>query len=508
MQKYVLAFDYGSQSVRGVIFDEQGRILFRAKKDVPKYSRPQLEWAEADPTDYKTLTIEICQQLKAENEELFNQVAAIAVSSMRDCVAVVDENGEALRPMILWFDQRRTEKIRPENPLLRALTKLVGAERIVKENSQVGYTNYLRDHEPEIWNKAYKFVLLSGYLNRWLTGRFVDAIPNQPGHVPFDSKRMQWSGKTDIKHYVFPVEEEKLIDLVPSGTLMGPLCEQAQKDTGFGPMVQVVAAASDKACETLGVGCFDDTQCVLSFGSQATIQTVCDHYYELDPFVPSFPSAVPGLWNPEAQVYRGYWMVSWFLKEIEIANVQQQEHPEESFDYYLSQTPSGNDGLVLYPYMGASPKYPKSSGTIMGLRDYHGKSHIYRAMIEGINYTLRMAMEKIEKKQHTTIRSLKLTGGGSSSDIICQMTADMFNLETYVTEAKDTTSLGASIIGYVALGTYKTYQDAVEAMVRPSKTFRPIPRNVEMYQRYYSEYVKNIKARIHFGMFKSEDALQ
>jgi sugar (pentulose or hexulose) kinase len=330
-------------------------------------------------------------------------------------------------------------------------------------------------------------------------GFFKDSTANQAGHLPFDAKRQMWSDWRDIKHYVFPIQPDKFVDLVPPGTLMGRICPQAQQDTGLNPDVQIIAGASDKACETLGVGCFDDTEGVLSFGSQASVQTMSNQYYELQQFVPAFPAAMPGCWNPELQVYRGYWMVNWFLREMENASVQEQERPEETFDTYLAKTKPGNDGLVMYPYMGASAKYPRSSGTIMGLKDYHGKAHLYRAMLEGINYTLRWAIDRMEQKKKSPILRMKVTGGGATSDMICQMTADMFGRETIRMETTDTTSLGAAIIGYVAIGVHRDYKTAAAQMTRPGKVFKPNPINVEIYNEFYKAYLQDLEKRIHFN---------
>ena len=111
-------------------------------------------------------------------------------------------------------------------------------------------------------------------------------------------------------------------------------------------------------------------------------------------------------------------MVQWFLKEMETEQVQKERKPEDTFDLYLRKTPPGNEGLVLYPYWGASAKYPLSSGTLMGFRDYHGKEHLYRAIIEGINYTLRWAVERMEQKKKSRIERVKVTGGGAESETI------------------------------------------------------------------------------------------
>ncbi len=500
MEEYILSLDYGTQSVRGMVFDPQGRQLWKKRAGMPAYDKSAPDRAEIDPAVYKKITIWLCRVLKEERLDIFRHIGGISIACMRDCLTVVDREGNALRPLILWLDQRRTEVVRPKNKLLLAGASLIGAGTLLREAGQVGYTNYLLDYEKETWERADKFVFLSGYLHRWLLGFFMDSTANQPGHVPFDSSRQKWSDWRDIKYHVFPVEREKLVPLAPPGTVMGTICPQAAEETGLSGEVKIIAGASDKACETLGVGCVDDREAVLSFGSQATVQTMSKRYYELQTFVPSFPAAIPHYWNPELQVYRGYWMIQWFLKEMETEQVQKELKPEDTFDMYLRKTPAGNEGLVLYPFWGASAKYPLSSGTLMGFRDYHGKAHLYRAIIEGINYMLRWAVERMEQKKKSAIAGIKVTGGGAQSEEICQLTADMFGRETVRMETTDTTGLGAAILGYVALGRYGSFQEAAEQMVRPEKVYRPRKENQVIYDRIYPEYIRNLESRIHFNV--------
>ena len=118
MERYVLSLDYGTQSVRGMVFDPQGKLLWKKRANMPQYQRPYPGWAEVDPEEYKKLTIWICRVLREERPEIFSAVEGICIACMRDCLAVVDAEGKALRPMILWLDQRRTQVIRPRNPLL------------------------------------------------------------------------------------------------------------------------------------------------------------------------------------------------------------------------------------------------------------------------------------------------------------------------------------------------------------------------------------------------------
>lgn len=113
MERYILSLDYGTQSVRGMVFDPQGHLLWKKRAAMPHYDRPLPDRAEIDPQEYKKLTIWLCRVMREEAPDLFRRIEGICLACMRDCLTVVDAEGNALRPLILWLDQRRTDTVRP-----------------------------------------------------------------------------------------------------------------------------------------------------------------------------------------------------------------------------------------------------------------------------------------------------------------------------------------------------------------------------------------------------------
>ena len=150
--------------------------------------------------------------------------------------------------------------------------------------------------------------------------------------------------------------------------------------------------------------------------------------------MPPYPAAVPGHFATEVNIYRGFWMVSWFKKEFgarEVALASKMDVPAETLlDKLISEIPAGSMGLILQPYWspGARDPGPEAKGSIIGFGDVHTRAHIYRAILEGLAYGLREGREKIEKRSGTRLECLRVSGGGSKSDIALQLTADIFNL--------------------------------------------------------------------------------
>jgi sugar (pentulose or hexulose) kinase len=491
MDGYVLTVDCGTQSVRALVFDTAGQLLAKAKIPVDPYEPSYPGWAEQDPQVYWNALCESVKQLYEESPDVFSRIRAIALTTQRDTCVLVDEAGKPLRKAIVWMDQRLLDKPLPMSLPYDLATGLVGMHRTAVMVNRACKAHWIKVHEPNIWKKTYRYLLLSGYLNYRLTGKFIDSIGSQIGHIPFNYKKGEWEGPLGLKRQFFQIEREKLCDLASVGSSLGGLTEEAAAATGLPAGLPVIAAASDKGCETLGVGCLSDSTASISFGSQASVQTMARRYYESEQFMPPFPAAIPGRYNPEIQIYRGFWMISWFKEQFAQKEMAEAARlgvaPEDLLNERLREIPPGCDGLVLQPYWGAGVKNPEARGAIIGFSDVHTRIHIYRAIIEGIGLALRGGIQQIERKSRTPIERIMISGGGSQSDEILQIAADVFNKPVCRVQTYETSGLGAAIIGYVALGAFSGYEEAVSAMVHPTDRFEPRPENARIYDGLYQD---------------------
>ena len=187
-------------------------------------------------------------------------------------------------------------------------------------------------------------------------------------------------------------------------------------------------------------------------------------------------------------------MVSWFKREF--AKYEEEEakklgtEPEELLNKKLEGIPPGSMGLVLQPYWHPLENDPLSKGAIIGFSGEHTRPHIYRAIIEGIAYELRRLGEMIEKHSGCKIKELRVGGGGSKSDEVMQITADIFNLPTSRLHTSNLSALGAAIDAAVTLKVYNNFNDAVDNMVRVTRTFTPREENALIYDRLFNEVYK------------------
>jgi sugar (pentulose or hexulose) kinase len=499
---HILAIDNGTQSVRALVFDLQGNLVAKSVVPLEPYFSQQPGWAEQHPEYYWDSLCQACQQLWSLLDLPKEAIAGVALTTQRATMINVDRNGRPLRPAMVWLDQRRTEGLKPLGGWWGLAFKLSHMTETVAYLQAEAEANWISTHQPEIWRQTYKYLFLSGYLTYRLTDCFVDSVGCQVGYIPFDYKGLTWASSWNWKWQVVPMDPSILPELVPPAHPLGQITPQAAEATGIPAGLPLIAAAADKACEVIGAGCLQPHIGCLSFGTPATINTTHEKYVEVIPLIPPYPAAVPGRYSLEIQIYRGFWMVSWFKKEF--AYVEQTLarergiQPEELFDELVNQVPPGSLGLTLLPYWSPGLKVPgpEAKGAIVGFGDVHTRAHLYRAILEGLAYGLCEGKERAEKRSHVPIRELRVAGGGSQSNAALQLTADVFGLPATRPHVYEASGLGAAIDGAVGLGLHPDFDTAVQEMTRVGDTFAPDPKNHEIYDALYRRVYKEIYPRL------------
>ncbi|NRR29782.1 carbohydrate kinase [Oxalobacteraceae bacterium] len=489
--QYLLSIDNGTQSVRALLFDLHGNLAAKSQVHLQAYFSEHPGWAEHDADGYWKAVCEACQRLWASTDIPKSAVKGVAVTTQRGTVVNLDKDGKVLRPAITWLDQRRTEQVPPISPWWRAAFKLARVSGTIEYFRREAEINWIAAHQPDIHARTDKFLLLSGFLNYRLCNRFVDSVGSQVAYLPFDYKRHKWAGARDWKWQALAVRPDMLPALVTPGTIIGAITAAAAQATGIPEGTPLVAAAADKACEVLGSGGMAPHIGCLSYGTTATINTTTRKYVEVTPLIPPYPAAIPGAYSTEVQIFRGYWMVNWFKEQFghleQAAAEREGSSPEAMFDGLVEEVPPGSMGLMLQPYWSPGIKVPgpEAKGAMIGFGDVHTRSHMYRAILEGLAYALREGMERIEKRGGVKVTELRVAGGGSQSDAAMQLTADIFGLPAARAHVYETSGLGAAIAIAAGLGMHDSFESATRAMTRPGRVFQPIAANRVIYERLY-----------------------
>jgi len=496
MKDIILTIDCGTQSLRALLFSSRGELLDKEQIKYDPYFSTKPGWAEQDPEIFWQSLCKCCMRLKERGLQVFEQIAGVGVTTQRDSMVNIDVNGNPLRPVIIWLDQRKAKPVYNPRGMIRQVFKIIGMEEGLLKIQADGKCNWIMQYQPAVWEKTFKYLQVSGFLNFRLTGQCLDSIASQIGHIPFNYKKMRWGRRGELTNRLFPIEKLKLSDLASPSEAIGEITTEASLQTGIAQGTPVIACGSDKGCETIGMGVIDQSMASLSFGTTATVQTTSKKYFEPLRFMPAYPALIPEHYNPEIEIFRGYWMITWFKNEFahkEVLEAKKQGiEPEEVLNNLLDQAPAGSMGLMVQPYWGPGLKHTEAKGAMIGFGDVHTKAHVYRAVIEGLAFDLFDGLHKIEKAGKVTTRRLAVSGGASQSDQICQISADIFNLPLVRGRTYETSGLGAAIVTAVGLGIYPSFQNAIKEMVVYGSFFEPDPENVIIYRKLYERVYKKM----------------
>jgi sugar (pentulose or hexulose) kinase len=493
---HFIVIDGGTQNIKAFILDEHGNEVHAESSPVNPYFAVQSDFSEQDAAAYLEITQAVTRSVVRNSGIPEDTLAAIAITTHRSTIVPVDENGNPVRPAITWLDERKTEGLKlPGGPAAWLAFKLTGVEERLREYQRRSKFNWLRRHEPDNYARTFKFLTVSSHIFHSLTGHFRDCSSMIVGLFPIDLKGLQWHPRK-VVYEVLGVERARLPDLVSPVDIAGTVSAEGAHRFGVPRGLPVIIGAGDKQSELLGAGVTTGGIAAISYGTAAVIELLSDRYVthpRMDFF--TWGAAIPGRWALEGFVGRGYWMVSWFKNQF--GKHEQDEAlklgltPEAVLDKQTIGIPPGSMGLLVHPYWHPRENDALSKGAIIGFSGEHTRAHVYRAIIEGIAYELRSLGELIVRRSGTPITELRLGGGGSRSDEIMQITADVFGLPALRLHTGHLSALGAAIDAAVALGVYRSFPEAVEHMVRIKTTFQPIPENARIYDRLFREvYVK------------------
>lgn len=523
MEKYVIAVDVGTQSLRACLLNQNGENIEYVEK---RYTTPFISteegFAEVEPDFYVNYLTEVLRTITEHHPDKIDSILALSVVTIRDTVVFLENTSkdkakpkyEPVYNIIHWADQRATSQKFIHFPFwLKAALKVIGLYRSVFRIATVGKTNWMRENKKDLWAKTDKVSLLSAYMNYRLTDNLVETRSCLLGHLPFNSKEGEWDKNGSIHSYIFPDTVDKMVPLIDQNEIVGHLTEKMAKLTGLKEGLRVYSPGTDKALEQVGQGAIHSTDVSLSFGSAASVEMVSDHYFEAERFIPLYRSALPGLYTPDYQIYRGYWMLNWFAHEFAFEREwklaeDSGDSIESHLDDLLDHTPSTNNGLYMLPYWGEGIKTVGARGALIGFNDTHTRAHIYRAFIEGINYELYEGYMRIKRRGHLPEPTVAyISGGGAKSDKICQMTADMFGLNVVRGSFRDASLLGAGIAAFVYENEYNSFEAACEKMIDNStaSVFTPDKATHKLYKDFYDHIYKGSLSSLYKRFLRIDD---
>ncbi|HLK77399.1 MAG TPA: FGGY-family carbohydrate kinase [Streptosporangiaceae bacterium] len=450
MTPYLLAIDNGSQSSKVTIFDARGRAVASARRRLEPYDTSVPGRAVHPGDDIWDSIQQACRAAMAQFPGNPADIAAVGLCTIRFCRALLAADGTLTEPVLSWMDQRVSRPYAPASPLTRYVTTS------------------------------------SGYITHRLTGQFTDTAANYQGVWPIDQDTATWS--SDPAAYAAAgMPRDMLFDLVPPGGLLGEVTAAAARATGIPAGLPVYATANDKAVEALGSG-LGEGAVLLSLGTYIAAMTIGSAATSADDSYWVNFAARPGKYLYESTgIRRGMWMVSWYRGVLE-GSPGAETGLEDTLNAEASRLTPGSNGLLTVPDWLAPGHAVWRRGALLGFDGSQGRAHIYRSILEGIALTMANNTAAMEQALGGRLSPVLVSGGGSRSDLMVQIVADVFDRPARRTAVADAAGLGAAICAAVGHGIYPDWDLAAAAMVCAAGQFTPDARAVRAYQQVNTVY--------------------
>ncbi|MDR2785759.1 MAG: hypothetical protein LBB83_07590 [Treponema sp.] len=490
-EKYVIGIDSGTQSTRVILYDSKGNRIARGSADHPKLLSPHQGWAEHGRGD-------IWAALRAASADMFSRftgnvrdIAAIGLSSQGACFLALDKAGNVLCNPVSWLDERWRMNV----PVLGQVTNDIADPLYKLFWPYYSKANWLKFNSPEIYEKAAKYLGISGYLGYKLTGAFYESISNSMGW-PYDIINWKaFDGDAEIESV--GMRRDQLAAPVPAGTLIGKISPEAAAATGLPEGCPVAIAARDKQCELLGAGAVKHGQAYITLGTLSGLDIVCGEYKPAPDFSYfTYLSAFHKLYNYESMANRGFLLVSWFRDNLgdglRAAAKEAGISVEALLDREAEAIPAGSEGLVVLPDWSSTAAHPSGKGIYLGFDDRHKRGHMFRSLVEGIIIQIKLGTAKMTDYLGLSIDELYIGGGGSKSNFTAQIISDVFNVPVNRTRESENCSLGAAMCGAVGAGIYPDLPAAIEGMGKNYDRFLPNRENHELYESLSKNVIEKL----------------
>lgn len=491
--KYLLGIDIGTSGTKTVLFDRGGNPISSSTAEYPLY-QPEIGWAEQDPQDWwNAVCITINQVIKDSNINP-ESISGIGLSGQMHGLVMLDGDGNVLRKSIIWCDQRTAKEC-------VEITEKVGEKRLIDITANPALTGFtaskilwVRNNEPEIYEKCRKILLPKDYIRYMLTGEFATEVSDASGMQLLDIKNRCWS-KEVLNALDIPIEY--LGDVHESIVVSGKVHKKAAEVTGLKEDTPVVGGAGDQAAGAIGNGIIKSGQISSTIGTSGVVFAHLDEpIIDEKGRVHTFCHAVPGAWHMMGVTQGAGLSLKWFrdnfcTNEIEVAKGMGID-PYVLMTKEAEKVPAGSRGVIYLPYlMGERTPHlnPKAKGVFFGLSAAHTKNEMLRAVIEGVSYSLLDCMEII-KDTGMNPTNVMVSGGGGKSELWRQILADMFNCKVSTNKSSEGPALGVALLAGVGTGVYKDIDEACSIAISENSVQFPKEENSLVYKRYYEIYKK------------------
>ncbi len=455
----LLGVDIGTSSAKTVVTRLDGTILGWATQEYI-VETPRLGWAEQNPETWVQAALDTMRRALIAADIPARQVQAIGLSGQMHGTVCLDVHGRALRPAIIWADQRSAAQV-------AEVEARIGRERLAAWTANPLATGFmlatwlwLREHEPDVAAATAHLLLPKDYVRYRFTGEIGTEPSDASSTLLFDTANCRWSAPLLD---ALGLNARVLPPVAPSANLAGGLLPEIAAATGLRAGTPVIYGGSDQAMQAVGHGVIAPGVLSSTIGTGGQLfAPIARPAYDPQTRLHCFCHVLPGMWHLESAMLAAGLSLKW-LRDNVMSGFTYQEIADAA-----ATVPPGAEGLFFLPYLAGerTPHMdPRARGGFVGLTLRHGRAHIARAVMEGVVFGMRQGLALMLDLGVTPERIIA-SGGATQHPLWLQLQADMFNRPLYRTTAVETAAVGAALLAGVGVGVYADVADAVAQAMR------------------------------------------
>ncbi len=495
MAQYLLGVDNGCTVSKAGLFTLDGREVAVASGKSQLLS-PHPGWQERDVDEFWRITAGAIREVIARSEIDPKEIIAVACTGHGNGLYLVDKQGNPVRNAILSTDGRArdyVDKWVADGIDTKVRPKTMQCVWPAQPNALLAWLN---DNEPETMARAGWVLMAKDFVRSKLTGQFQAELTDFSGTSLMNLQTRDWDDDL-LADFGIGFARDLLGPIVKTADICGEVTSEAAAETGLAAGTPVAGGMFDIDACGLSCGMIDESQLCIVVGTWGNNQyisktpiTTDDVFmtscYSMDDYYLMLEGSATSASNLE-------WFVTQFFEAENAAAQKQGGSVYDLCNELVGSTQPDESNIVFLPFLYGSNVNPDAKGSFVGLEGRHSRAHVLRAIYEGVVFTHLSHVEKLLKFRSLP-EVIRLTGGAARSDVWLQIFSDIFQTPIQTPEGTELGALGAAIAASVAAGSYGSYEEAVQNMVRLSRRIEPIPERKEVYARKYGRYKKLIDA--------------
>ena len=482
MSRHWLGIDTGTGSTRALLIDPSGKTTaaFTAPHEEIRMEHPG--WAEQRPADWVHAAATAIKGVLTTSGVSGRDIKGVGLSGQMHGLVMLDRSGSVIRPSLIWCDQR-------SQPQVDFINRTVGKERVLASIANPVLTGFtlpkllwVRDHEPQHFERMRKMLLPKDYVRFWLTGEFATEVSDASGTALLNVVNRRWSfDMTDA----LGLDRDILPSVHESTEVSGVISTHAAELTGLAAGTPVVGGGGDQAAGAVGNGIVEPGLVSCTLGTSGVVFAHTDKV-AWDPLgrVHTFCHAVKDKWHVMGVTQGAGLSLQWFRNQLA---------PGASYDSLMSEAaaaPAGSQDLYWLPYlMGErSPHLDANArGGWIGLTARHTRADLIRSVVEGVSWSQKDCLEIVEGLG-IPVHSIRASGGGARSPFWRQILADVFEKPVTNLDNQEGSAYGAALLAMVGTGEFSSVPEACRATIREADSIAPRESEVRTYARGYANY--------------------